>query len=357
VIAHRGTKPSKLGALWTDLFGVLFKRHVPQMGSASTFAQKVVEVLREVKLEYGVSFQLFFTGHSLGGWLAQLTTFTTEYLKREGNLFLQNNDEQDCYHPHTLVFDSPGCKDMLLQMMDKFDVRLVGRYIVLEQLDITSYLSAPNRINTCNKHLGTVFRIFTDLSQMGRLEKNTPMYNIETHRIDKIVEALGPKTGKVCEDKQGELKVHVVVDWPNSAGILGGTEYKRFFKWAKQLNNYHPETEDVTFHYLNYTPIRYQTKFYDERVNSFSIFSEKEQQFIQCYVWLRQWPEFFKPKELFCAMEDSQAQEEAEKMLKDFEIENDTIRCRDVSALQTLIPYVKRLIQLFPDIKRKQKMF
>jgi putative lipase involved disintegration of autophagic bodies len=51
------------------------------MSSASTFAHKVVEVLQEVNKIKGVSFQLFFTGHSLGGWLAQITTFTTEYLK------------------------------------------------------------------------------------------------------------------------------------------------------------------------------------------------------------------------------------------------------------------------------------
>jgi hypothetical protein len=31
VIAHRGTYPKKFGALWTDVVGVLFKHHVPQM--------------------------------------------------------------------------------------------------------------------------------------------------------------------------------------------------------------------------------------------------------------------------------------------------------------------------------------
>jgi hypothetical protein len=60
VIAHRGTKLTILGALWTDLDGVLFKHHVPQMGSTSTFAHKVVEVMGEVKREKIVCFQLFF---------------------------------------------------------------------------------------------------------------------------------------------------------------------------------------------------------------------------------------------------------------------------------------------------------
>jgi len=65
VIAHRGTKPAKLGALWTDLVGVVFQHHVPQMSSASTFAYNVVEVLKLMNQQRGVQFQVFFTGHSL----------------------------------------------------------------------------------------------------------------------------------------------------------------------------------------------------------------------------------------------------------------------------------------------------
>jgi hypothetical protein len=63
----------------------------------------------------------------------------------------------------------------------------------------------------------------------------------------------------------------------------------------------------------------------------------------------------FKPKELFSPMEDNQAQEEAEKMLQSFEIENDTVRSADISALQALIPYAKWLIQLFPEMKENTR--
>ena len=112
VIAHRGTKFTNVGALVTDLNGVLLNNYVRQMESASTFAHKVVEVLRDFNLRKGVSFQLFFTGHSLGVWLAQVTTFSAEYLERDGNLFLRSNNDSDCYHPHTAVFDSPCCKDI-----------------------------------------------------------------------------------------------------------------------------------------------------------------------------------------------------------------------------------------------------
>jgi hypothetical protein len=355
VIAHRGSDP-KILELFTDVQGVLLDYCVPQMESASTFAHKVAEVLQEVTETIGVSFQLFFTGHSSGGWLAQITTFTTEYLKTEGNIFLKSNDTQESYHPHTVVFDSPGCKAMLSEIKDAFDVRLDGRSISLKQLDITSYLSAPNSINTCNKHVGTVCRIFTDLSDMSWLEKHTALYESATNRLDKIVESFDPETGQVHKDEQGKLKIQVVVDWPFTAGFQCDKEYKCFFEWAKHLNNYHPDITDKTLGLKKYHPLRYQTKQYDERMSRLSIFSQEECQFLQDYHRLRLSPERFKPKELFFVMGSNQAQEEAKSKLHSFQIDKDTIRCTDASTLQALIAYVKRLLQLFPQIKVNTKI-
>jgi len=355
VIAHRGSDPKSLGALWTYLKGVELNQYVRQMDSASTFAHKVVEVLREVKLEYGVSFQLFITGHSLGGWLAQITTFTTKYLKVERNRFLKSDNMSQSYHPHTVVFGSPGCKVMLSQMKDTFDVRHDGRSIALKHLDITTYLSAPNRINTRHKHLGTIYRIFPDLSDMGWWEKHTALYDVMTNSLDKIVQAFDPETGQVRKDVWGNLKIQLVADWPVTAGFQRDKEYERFFKWARHLKNYHPRITDITLPLEGYHPIRYQTKTYDERVSRLSVFSHEECQFLQDYLRLRQLPEFCKSKELFCVMEDNQAQSQAEEILQSFEIEKDTLHCADASALQALMPYVKRLLQLFPEIKESTK--
>jgi hypothetical protein len=196
VIAHRGTKLTNLGAVLADVAGVVFKNSVPQMNSATTFASEVVKVQREVSEKMGVSFQMSFTGHSLGGWLPQVTAFTTQYLKRDGNVFVQSKEEKDCFHPHTVVFESPGCKEMLLHMTNELDVRIDGRSIDIEHLDITSYLSAPNRINTCNTHLGTVYRIFTDLSDKGGREKNTELYNTHLGTVYRIFTDLSGKGGR-----------------------------------------------------------------------------------------------------------------------------------------------------------------
>jgi hypothetical protein len=98
VIAHRGTEFEPTIAFLKDLkadLALAFNRYTPQISSACTFADRVTTVLNEVSQEYKeknqnykVNFQLFFTGHSLGGWLAQITTFTTEYLKKKKVIFL-----------------------------------------------------------------------------------------------------------------------------------------------------------------------------------------------------------------------------------------------------------------------------
>ena len=48
----------------------------------------MVAVLQEIDQKNKVNIELFFTCHSLGGWLAQITTFTTEYLEVKGGTFL-----------------------------------------------------------------------------------------------------------------------------------------------------------------------------------------------------------------------------------------------------------------------------
>jgi hypothetical protein len=58
---------------------------------------------------------------------------------------------------------------------------------------------------------------------------------------------------------------------------------------------------------------------------------------------------------MFSAIRNKQAQEETENKLQSFKIKNEKIRCTDANALQALIPYVKRLIQLFPEIKENTK--
>jgi hypothetical protein len=337
--------------------------------------------------------------------LAQITAFTTKYLEENGGIFLKkqkreqhelpasstvqdSHDVRESYHPHTVVFDSPGCENMLSKMKDTFEKRYKGSSIDLKHLDITSYLSAPNRINTCNKHLGTVYHICTGLCHMGYNKKdiqNTLLYNVATHNMNKIVEALDPETGKKIDDI--EPKVLGVADWPVSEGLTVCAEYNEIFKDAENLIKYHSEVVNTVPSQVpeGYHTLRFQTENYDECTKSLSIFTQDELEFLEYYRWLRDIPDFFKTDDLLCVLNNTEVEKqdeqhfrdfeidnekpqdllsaksnagvenEAEKKLSNFELDNESVRCPDASTLHALIPYVKRLVRLFPKIKEKVK--
>jgi hypothetical protein len=246
---------------------------------------------------------------------------------------------------------------MLSQMADKLDVRLSGSSVDLQHLGITSFLSAPNRINTCNSHMGTVYRIFTDLSDMRWQEAHTPLYNLATHSMDKIVQAFDHETGQVRKDDKGRLRIQEVVDWPVTAALKGGAKLNNFFKCAEHLNNYHLEVMDTVPSKVpkGYHPLRYQTKAFDECTKCLNVFTQDEREFLERYRWIRHVPEFFQPEELFCVMSNAEAEKEAEQKLDNFELDIECVRCPDASTLHALIPYVKRLVRLSPHIKKEIK--
>jgi hypothetical protein len=325
VIAHRGTETdfkkdflAFCGTIFTDGAGVILNINVPQMSSASTFANKVAEVLHAIYQEKQADFEIFFTGHSLGGWLAQITAFTTEYLEVKEGTFcrkmeteqvepLANSSVQDThnvrqsYHPQTVVFDSAGCKAMLTEMKSTHDVTQEGGSILLQHLDITSYLSAPNIFNSCTSHLGTIYRILT----------------VATHNIATIKDALDPETAQAHR----EPYLLEVIGWPDGP-----------------------------------------TKVYDEQGNSLSVFTQDQQDFLGHYFLLRQVEVKSENVDseyegLFSKLGGAVYEEEAREKLKNFNLEKERIRCEDASALHALIPYVKRLVRLFPVVKEKLLSF
>ena len=59
----------------------------------------------------------------------------------------------------------------------------------------------------------------------------------------------------------------------------------------------------------------------------------------------------------FSVMKDNQAQKKSCKKLQSFDIKNDTVQCAVASELRALFPYVKQLLQLFPQLKRLERRF
>ncbi|KAI2802000.1 hypothetical protein BLOT_010192 [Blomia tropicalis] len=296
IIAHRGTEPTNVGSLWTDFKSVLKNDVSSQINSAVTFTHHVKQVFADIDSEGKTHFQMFITGHSLGAWLAQVCTFSMKYLTIVDEQKYFGKSEEEGYHAHTVVFDSPGCKPMLLQMKDWYDVRNDNvENLPINSLDITSYLSAPNLVNTCNTHVGKIYRVFIDF--LHKSSFTDFFYDPQTHSIINILETFDKITGLFQTNKLGNYKLYEVIDWPGNTGIIKKEEYDEFFKWAKKFIDYHLTCKNIQF--KDYYPIRYQTKPFDEKQCSLNVFTQSEQLFLKQYQLIQAFPDFFKLDTLF----------------------------------------------------------
>jgi len=155
IIAHRGTNA------WADLRGVMMGAYTPQVLSAITFVDKIKESVIKFNKCPDTFIHVTITGHSLGGWLAQITTLSIEFLKlqkvNELSFFVLGDSPS--IHAHTLVFESPGAKDILEKIEADFENKYKIGMIKLNDLDITTYLLAANVINSFGKHVGNVYEI------------------------------------------------------------------------------------------------------------------------------------------------------------------------------------------------------
>ena len=234
VLAHRGTDLKNMSAIKTDA------RSIAQ--NVIGGQERLIPLLLDeaIKIAHQEKCSLAVTGHSLGGWLAQITAFIAKAQYPET-------------HVRAITFDSPGARPMLEQINPRINP------IPLDQLDITNYLSSPNLVNACNPHLGTVYRVVFE-----QFNPKQSTYTLQSHGMQTLIQAFDPSTG----DAYQSLGVH---SWPlvakKSLGLAGQMitgdkinailalcqllkrysnqellgEYSGFFKFAKQVNRYHPK--------------------------------------------------------------------------------------------------------------------
>ncbi|XP_015917635.1 uncharacterized protein [Parasteatoda tepidariorum] len=378
VVAHKGTQNVK--DIWADYQGIFSKKYTSQMSSAATFSSIVIETLKELNKKYSTDLNLSCAGHSLGGWLAQVTAFSTQYLTKaiegEEEFFAIRKNENEGYHTHTVAFDSPGCKDMLLKMESDFDVRHSGRANLSSFLDVTIFLSAPNLVNTRNSHLnvGNLYRVFIDDLPARRTGWDLFRYTTETHKMDKIMNGLSS-----MENSCSSGKIMKVIDWPlakeGTSGFLSENiftdknEYEHFHKLAERTGSYNP-TPDGT----EYCTLRYQVKEVEKDECSANVFKQSEFDFLEGYQVLKRISMLSIVRDLMFPPESETAEktkektgekteekrkskitnEKVEEILKYFEIKagegRGVIKCNSENELQKLIIYVKIILFIFPNI-------
>lgn len=329
VVAHAGTDISKHGTLKTDWQCVIKNEYNDYMNSAVTFANRIFVAIEQFAKATGIILQLSFTGHSLGGWLAQITTFTTEYLICQSEIFTRSPHVK--YHNHAVAFDSPGCESFLLKLQKDYNLRCVKSDTHYTDLDITIYLSAPNLVNTWDFHVGSVYRIFPCLLNISSIQERF-MYTLKAHNMDSILRCFNEETGKPYE-------VREVLDWLNRKTLLvPGHEYHMFFIEGKRMNNFHVET--------NSEELRYKTKQSDFSQISTRIFSNSERIFLET---LRKHKEdnikLVKLTELKCLFNLSGD----ETLFPDFELKENVVKCESSDLIELLIKQIKNVFRWCPD--------
>lgn len=211
VIVHRGTE--NFEQVKTDIM-LAFKvvtLEVIQKADWLTYQHLLNNALKEenkkvIRNDYSVT----LTGHSLGGWLAQICTLLCKYPKYHpfvnngsvvnfyfiyhpfaprGNITFPNGSSinmNQSYDVHCVAFDSPGASNQV-ELTSKATAWLIGvkRDVenALKSLDITVYLSNRNVVNSCGEHVGTVKRIDVMEDEYWWAKLNP----ITSHSMEKIL--------------------------------------------------------------------------------------------------------------------------------------------------------------------------
>ena len=154
VLAHRSTNfalaftkksSNKQSGMQTDIQGVMQGKITLHQGYGHIATEEAIKLVRTAKYS---DCSLSTTGHSLGAWLAQLSTFDAA--------------EDFGYNLKCVSFDGPGAREMI----EKLAQQSVHSNFKLTDLDVTSYLSAPNIVNCAHEHFGEVYRLLPTIPQM-----------------------------------------------------------------------------------------------------------------------------------------------------------------------------------------------
>ena len=101
---------------------------------------------------------------------------------------------------HAVTFESPGSYEII----EKLQSNNPDKQINVGQLDITAYLSYPNLVNTCNRHIGTVYSVRPEVGNWA----NVPGWHLkQVHTMNNIV----------TEFEQNKDKLptrQYMLDWP-----------------------------------------------------------------------------------------------------------------------------------------------
>lgn len=223
VLAFCGTKLksifSKQPDLCENINGILGNSITNRKQSAYVATEDAVNYVKKR------GFNLSITGHSLGGYLAELA------------VVFCCHSPLDYKEVKGVVFDSPG-SNRILEDIKPYSKNLINK-LDIRSLPIIAYLSVPNMINSCDGHPGEMYMIYSssepqywekdwvkrigEYSTVGDLIKNISKGILSTkgHKLNIMLRLFDPATGKPKE--YVHMKEWPTLDLNSMRYIPGGT--------------------------------------------------------------------------------------------------------------------------------------
>jgi tetratricopeptide (TPR) repeat protein len=212
VIAFKGT--DSMSDWGENYFGILNNYITPYQKLTFSATKEAIEYARVN------DYHLSITGHSLGGFLAELAVFycldTLNYPFVEG-----------------IVFDSPGSAKWIEQQETNQSNKPYNEHI--KNFPLITYLVGPNGINTCNGHLGKIYtfqndekvdyleRQVTDALVIGRKISD----GIKAHSLEAILSGFNETTGRPTK------KYKRMQSWPDANTSLKETILRK--TWYEKI--------------------------------------------------------------------------------------------------------------------------
>lgn len=208
VIAHRGTEPTDLGDIRSDI--VLTLARIP-----SQFNDGAEPFMTRARDRYKQRFNntleiaeadVLHTGHSLGAVLAELSAYR--------------------FHGAAVTFDSPGSLPIIRK---EFDANVKP-----EDVNVITFQAAPQAINRVNEHVGHIYRIYPPFEDTILFE---PANVFQQHSSVGLLAQFSPSTNiPFVVSDQG------IGDWsglsPGNLLFEWDFDYNPHFVWGIRFGNY-----------------------------------------------------------------------------------------------------------------------
>jgi tetratricopeptide (TPR) repeat protein len=189
VLAHRGYQ--KINSWLTDL-------ETMYRNQGGAFAIEAIALLKhpEVVGYRQSGYRLSTTGHSLGGFLAQVCLY-----------FANRDDSPETYYPEmrAYVFDSPGAYDFL--KLIESNLAAEQTRIDLDKLNVHNFCAEPTVVSTYGKQVGTLWHV-CDADTDARRTK-TIFDFVNAHKMYIILSRFDEDTGIPKKGLQ-------MADWPKA---------------------------------------------------------------------------------------------------------------------------------------------